>query len=214
METKYNYKELQINHIKKSRLKNIYISINKSKEITIKTNKSTSKDRVLQIVDKKLSWINKHLSKIDTLDKDVLSKSAFYFMGNKYPIEYIISDRIILADKLYIPKGMEYEDAIKSFYKSNIRYIDQILQECISISKLTPSKVTYRYMKSRWGSCGAKNQISLNTQLLKLPKELIEYVIYHELAHILQKNHSSKFWDIVQIYVREYKECRKRLREY
>jgi predicted metal-dependent hydrolase len=210
----YEYKGLKVHHLKKSRLKNIYISINRQKEITVKTNKSTPKYKVLDIVDKKASWIDKHLTKLDSLDDDIASDKAIYFMGNKYQIERYKSDRVILANKLYIPDDMEIQEAIKSFYKSNTRYIDSILQECIYVTNLQPSKVTYRYMKTRWGSCGIKNQISLNTQLLKLPKELIEYVIYHELCHILHKNHSARFWTEVAKYVPKYKECRKALRYY
>jgi predicted metal-dependent hydrolase len=214
VENNYIYKDINISHIKKSRLKNIYISISKDKRVTVKTNKSTTKQRVLEVIDKKLAWIYKHISKLDSLDQDIIDKKAIYFMDKKYIVEEYISDRVILADKLYIPKGMDILEAQKYLYRSNTRYIDDILQECIHTTKLTPSKVTYRYMKSRWGSCRAKNQISLNTQLVKLPKELVAYVLYHELCHIVHKNHSKEFWSLVAKYVPEYKECRDRLRRY
>mgnify|MGYP002725531189 CR=1 FL=1 len=59
------------------------------------------------------------------------------------------------------------------------------------------NKVSLRDQKSRWGSCSAKNNISLNQKLFYLPDHLRDYVLIHELAHTLQKNHSKKFWDIV-----------------
>jgi len=68
--------------------------------------------------------------------------------------------------------------------------------------------------KTRWGSCSAKNTISLNYYLAKLPESLIEYVVVHELAHIKEKNHSAKFWNLVEKYLPDVKKRRKLLREY
>lgn len=67
--------------------------------------------------------------------------------------------------------------------------------------------------KTRWGSCSGKNSINLNWRLVMTPAEVIDYVVIHELAHIKQKNHSVKFWEIVQTYDPLWKQRRKWLRE-
>jgi hypothetical protein len=59
------------------------------------------------------------------------------------------------------------------------------------------NKVSLRDQKSRWGSCSARNNISLNQKLYFLPNHLRDYVLVHELAHTRKKNHSSEFWDIL-----------------
>jgi len=79
---------------------------------------------------------------------------------------------------------------------------------------LFPSKVSFRFNKTRWGSCSYKNSIVFNYYLSKLPIELIEYVVVHELAHIEHKNHSKKFWDLVEKYLSDVKIRRKKLREF
>jgi len=60
------------------------------------------------------------------------------------------------------------------------------------------NKVTFRQQKTRWGSCSAKNNISLNLRLASLPDELSDYVILHELVHVRIKNHGAQFWKELQ----------------
>lgn len=68
--------------------------------------------------------------------------------------------------------------------------------------------------KTRWGTCSSKNNISLNMNLVRLPKELQDYVILHELVHTKHKNHSKKFWAEMDKLVGDAKSLKKRLREY
>jgi len=78
----------------------------------------------------------------------------------------------------------------------------------------TYNRVTIRSQKTRWGSCSAKNNISLNIKLAKLPDELMEYVILHELVHTRVKNHSPLFWQELDKFVPNAKQMRKRLKQY
>ncbi len=71
-----------------------------------------------------------------------------------------------------------------------------------------------RLTKSRWGSCSHDGNINLSTALLFVPADLCEYVIVHELAHILHPNHSHRFWSTVASVMPDYKERLKKLRQY
>lgn len=68
------------------------------------------------------------------------------------------------------------------------------LEEMAKIHNFKYAKASIRNQKTKWGSCSAKNNISLNINLIKLPEELRDYVILHELVHTRFKNHSKKFW--------------------
>ena len=67
--------------------------------------------------------------------------------------------------------------------------------------------------KTRWGTCSGENKIRLTYRLLYAPKEVMEYVIVHELAHTRYKNHGKGFWAFVQEFVPDYKQKRKWLKE-
>jgi len=76
------------------------------------------------------------------------------------------------------------------------------------------NRVFIRKQKTRWGSCSARNNISLNMNLLKLPNDLIDYVILHELVHTREKNHGKSFWAELNKFVGNAGELKTRLKEY
>lgn len=75
-------------------------------------------------------------------------------------------------------------------------------------------RLTIRNQKTRWGSCSHANNISLNMQLVRLPQELIDYVILHELVHTRVKNHSSAFWDELDKLVGNSRKLRDSIKNY
>ncbi|MEG3224335.1 MAG: metal-dependent hydrolase [Methanobacteriales archaeon Met13] len=89
-------------------------------------------------------------------------------------------------------------------------YMENKLKEM----KLRVNKVTFRKMKSRWGSCSGQKNISINTRLQYLPYRLIEYVAFHEMAHLLERKHNKNFWNIVCKEYPDYKELEDELSLY
>ena len=88
------------------------------------------------------------------------------------------------------------------------------LDELARIHGLMYNRVAIRNQKTRWGSCSEKNNINLNIQLINLPKQLIDYVILHELVHTLVKNHSVLFWDTLEKFVEYPRNLDKQLKTY
>ena len=75
-------------------------------------------------------------------------------------------------------------------------------------------RITIRAQHTRWGSCSSKGNLNFNFLLVLCPPEVLDYVVVHELAHRKEMNHSNAFWNVVEKYMPDYKECRKKLREY
>jgi len=77
--------------------------------------------------------------------------------------------------------------------------------------KFPPMRI--RDMKSRWGSCSSKGNVSLNLRLIHMPVDLIDYVVLHELCHLKELNHSPKFWKLMDRVLPDWRERRKRLNQ-
>ena len=93
-------------------------------------------------------------------------------------------------------------------FEARLEHCFNLFEEDIPFPKLK-----IRKMKTRWGVCNYKNMtITLNSELIKYKKELIRYVIVHEMCHFYHHDHSKKFWDMVSIYYPNYKEARRELR--
>ena len=112
---------------------------------------------------------------------------------------------------------------LKSRELSRIRPIDRAAARKVIVDRLdflakkhgfSYNRVFVRNQKTRWGSCSAKNNINLNVNLVRLPDELIDYTILHELVHTRIKNHSQKFWDQMDLLLGNAKKIDKQLSAY
>jgi hypothetical protein len=96
----------------------------------------------------------------------------------------------------------------------NLGWDDKIFKEIVSSMvkdvsidlDVEVNRVKFRKMKSRWGSCSSKGNVNFNYYLKYLPENLIEYIVYHELTHLLEMGHNKKFWNIISKRYPDYKE--------
>jgi predicted metal-dependent hydrolase len=93
-------------------------------------------------------------------------------------------------------------------------YLPRRTKQIADSNNFEYSKVRVKRQKTRWGSCSSNGNLNFNFKLLKLRKELIDYVIVHELCHLKEMNHSPRFWSLVEEIIPNYKELRKELRRF
>jgi len=124
--------------------------------------------------------------------------------------------------KRHLERMKRYERKY-NYNPDNADYIDKTKAKTTLVKRLkwlaskyglSYNRVFIRNQKTRWGSCSSKNNISLNMKLVRLPDELVDYVILHELAHTIKKDHSKAFWAEMDKLVGNGKQMSSRLREY
>ena len=213
-------------HIVNPKLKHIYLSFDEYGYLVVKSPKVSSAE-IEKILIKKSAWIQRARDKIQSKKGKMLDfsqTSELYFLGKPYPIFLIYNDRkctrfIFDGDnfKLYYNKYDEaiFRKHIDAFYrKEAIVYVLPLLQKWSNIMKLPYKKVSFRKTKRQWGSCSSENTISLNIMMMKLPHDIIQYIVIHELAHIKHKHHQKAFWELVSKHLPMYKEFAQKLKDY
>lgn len=214
-------------HRTNKKIKRISLSLENQNEIIVKTPLGFKSHKLKEIVYEYQDWILRVYKKVPAKNPfDFITGGVVPFLGTEYKIN-LINDESIKENAKFVFKGeyfdvyynqndTKYEDFIKglrNFYKYNSeKIIDPIFDEWTYKTKFFPNNITYRYAKTRWGSCSIEDNISINYNLLQFDKKAIEYVVLHELCHIKEKNHSKRFWDLVSFYMNDYKSVEKILK--
>ena len=213
-------------HIINNRLKHTYLTFDEEGNLVIKSPK-VSQAYIEKLLLKKSVWINRSREKI--LEKkgkilDFKDPEELYLYGRSHrlKLEKHTKKRTNLTFKeeefiLYYSDYNEevFQKHINHFYKKESeRFIPPLVERWSEIMGLTPNKISFRKTKRQWGSCSGKNDLSFNTMMMKLPHDVIQYIIVHELAHIKHKHHQKAFWQEVEKYLPEYKQHVTELKKY
>ncbi|QAV33812.1 M48 family peptidase [Fervidobacterium changbaicum] len=176
------------------------------------------KERALEFairnIDKIRLLLDKHRSR-----KLENGKDAILYFGK--PFKVVFSSEIvvpILFDTEHFVVNERYAKDIDILAKHWLRkraeeYLPKRLKEISNVMGISYKKVQIRDVKTRWGSCSSKGTISLNWRLIMAPAEVIDYVLIHELAHIVHPNHSKAFWSFLASCFPQYKTCRMWLKD-
>ena len=208
----------------KKRLKHTYISLDVEGNLIIKSPNISQKEAE-QLILKKSSWINRSREKL--LERKTKTSSfndlkVLYFKGEEYSLVLQKDEFISLYfnKKEFILKHNIYDEDlfqahIDHFYKMEAqKFIPSLVKKWEEIMQVKANKISFRKTKRQWGSCSTKNNLSFNTMIMKLPYDVIQYIVVHELAHIRYKHHQKDFWSEVEKYMPNYKLPLKELKQY
>jgi len=211
------FKDLKIEHLVKKSLKHSYISLKPSADsfnILLKTPK-VSQRFIENLLLEKEPWIRKQILKLQskkqlsaTLEDEILLFGEIYSIDSEEatPLREKLQ-KIGIENRVKIAKSYDifYKKRAKEFISARIEYFADLMN-------LSYSELKFRKMKSRWGSCSSKRVITFNSELIKVSKELIDYVVVHELAHLTHMNHSKEFHALVNLFIDDSKAIRKELK--
>jgi predicted metal-dependent hydrolase len=148
--------------------------------------------------------------------------NTIYFLGNKYRF-HVVKDRqqnVTISDTMklitfHVIDKRVYKRQIQEWYRQQTTTI--IGERLPALSRklnLQYNKVFIKFQQSRWGSCSRKKNLNFNLLLAAAPLEVIDYVIVHELTHLIELSHSKRFWELVFISDPEYKKHKAWLTDY
>jgi len=208
----FRYKGFEIEHQVSARMKNIYLRIGDDGKVVVKSSRISEK-RLLELIDEKERWISKALSSIAEKPRARLGQEILYY-GEIYPLDYH-PDFESLRSKCDGAAEESLHRHYQQFYKNEAqRHLQERLEYYAVRMQLRPKEMKLRQMKRQWGNCRSNGVITFNINLIQVPKECIDYVVVHELAHMVHMNHSRAFHDLVELHLPQSRQKRALLKRF
>ena len=201
--------------------KTLSISIDPFSRLIVRAPKGFAKEKIVAFLREKENWILKKKAERQgvgiCLPPENLDGYAFLLLGRKHTIFLKEQAKVGYdpeTDSLYLPKKNSKERLIKWLKENAKRILTQATAQTAARMGVSYQSVSITSARGRWGSCSGDNAIRYSFRLIYAPKEVIEYVIIHELAHTKHKNHSKAFWAEVAAYMPDWKEKRNWLKRH
>jgi predicted metal-dependent hydrolase len=218
--------------IRRARRKTASIIVKPDKTIQVVVPAFLKDGEIAQLVDKKRKWISKKIAEIENNQLNITPHKyeegeLFPYLGNNFSLLTPISNRAEItftADTITVPLPPKLPPkARRNFIQTTlhlfyIRTAREILTEKTGhlgqLCGLRPTSVGTKDYKSRWGCCFRDGRIYYNWRIIAAPEPIIDYVIFHELCHLAEPNHSKKYWEIVAGILPDWQERRAWLKQH
>lgn len=211
-----------VDKIIRSGRKTMAIEVNQHAEVIVRIPRGVPESAVTSFIQSHLTWIekkkNEALNKWKRSEKTFKAGEKFYFRGELYPLYLTENGRHSLyfdegfhLNKQYLPYAREL---LVAWYRSKARIIIlPIINRHATLMNVQFKNVGITRAEKRWGSCSSNGNINFSYRMAMLPDHLVEYIVVHELVHILEMNHSRNFWNKVQYYYSNYLFARDELKK-
>jgi len=202
--------------IKRPRRKTASISVKPDCSVRILVPETLPEDKIVELVNKKSRWVKKMIEHFHELqrnhrEKEYVSGELFSYLGRNYRLN-VVADGAAQAVKLvngrfnvHVPSEISgavrdqivREQLIKWYQEHAVDQLTTKTGQYGRQMKLLPVSVGVKGYKSRWGSCHSDGRIYYNWRLIMAPHRVVDYVVVHELSHLVHGNHSKEFWKLV-----------------
>lgn len=203
--------------------RSLSLTINKNAELIVHAPKRLSIDEIFKYIKEKERWISSKQKEVQdrlSINKDIINYNEILFLGKKYGIEKVQGlKKIELGNQaLLLPANISDDrivSKIKNWYTAIAKKIlCERLEYFANVMQIDYASVSIMNSKTRWGSCDVSRNIKLNFRLIMLPHKALDFVLIHELAHIIEFNHSKEFYRVIASIMPSYKLQQKVLKEH
>ena len=210
--------------IKLTNRKNISLKIDRQGKLIVTAPRNADLNHVFNFIKQKENWIVEKQTQIVStlnLNNDLFNYEEILFLGKKYPVVFIKNqEEILLTERaLVVPNNLNFSRErlskhLRQFYISNAEVIlIKRTKELLNFLNLKCKSVSIINSKVKWGMCDSNKNVYLNYKLMFLSHNLIDYVILHELTHLIELNHSAKFYDELKRVLPSYKQYQQQLKK-
>jgi len=217
----YNFQTIEFEVVYRNR-RTMAIQIKPPDDIRVLVPKGASEKEILCAVKSKSSWIVKKLAELDDLgyekiDKKYCDGEIFMFLGENYPLkinidEKIKKDYVDFFDNQIVVNVREKSDknikkVLEKWYRAeSMEKILDNVKKYANYIKVKPRNIKVKTQKKRWGSCTSNRDMYFNWKISMAPVEVIDYIVLHEMCHLVHMNHSAEFWDFLYQIMPDYKD--------
>jgi predicted metal-dependent hydrolase len=218
--------KLDFTIVRSSRRRKLTITVERDRSIVVHAPEGASDETIRRVVESERQWIHEktgHPQKYRDLPhppgKEVVSGESALYLGRQYRIEVVETDasEVRFNRCFLVPAipGAERATALRAWYMGRAK--EKIIPRVRLQTRLLGVEVgRVRIVDSRyrWGSCTLCNNVNFTWRLIKAPMFVIDYVIVHELAHLIESNHTPRFWNIVRAQAPTTEKAKAWLREH
>jgi predicted metal-dependent hydrolase len=197
-------------HLEFTNRKSLRITVTPEMSVIVEAPENTDIDRVEEKLKKRAPWVIKQQSYFLSFHpksppKEFISGETHLYMGRQFRLKVIIGNKELVKYKgkyieVIAKKKSDVEFLVKQWYRDHAKkkfadIAEPFIQKFLKYD-VEPKGLYIQNMPKRWGSCTPKGKIILNPELIKAPRGCIEYVIIHELCHLIHHDHTRKFFDL------------------
>ena len=203
------------------------IAVYPNGSVSVKAPLGTDKNLIEYRIHKRARWILRQIRYFSQFEPRTpprlfIGGESHLYLGRKYRLKIRLSDtkNVVLKHGFFHistvdGKPEHIEQLLEHWYRGRADvYFPQVFDACwhhFLNNKVNKPLLKIRNMKTRWGSVSRKSGITLNLQLIKAPRECIEYVIIHELCHLLHANHGKEFYNLLEISLPDWEKRKHKL---
>lgn len=218
--------DLEYTIVRSPRRRKLTITVERDRSVVVHAPAATAEEKIRRLVESRRQWIfekTRHAQKYAELPhppgKELVNGESALYLGRNYLIEISPTDSGVIefAQKFRVPSGLADRrlGAFRSWYitRAEEKIIPRVRHHArqLGVEFSAARIVDNRY---RWGSCTVKNNLTFNWRLIKAPVSVIDYVVVHELAHLIEPNHTPRFWNIVKAQIANMDKPKQWLKEH
>lgn len=203
--------------------KTLGLVVERDKSIVVLAPTGTSREILDNFIERKKFWLYEKVNYSPKFgerkeETPFASGKSIPYLGKNYKLDVADKefDGIMFNGKFLIsrPHQADGKTLLEQWYKQKAKEkIAPIAEQYAQILGVSYNSILISDLKYRWGSCTLKGNLNFNWRLIKTPQYVIKYIVIHELAHLLELNHSERFWNIVKIQMPNYLEAKEWLKE-